>query len=1363
MPDSSAKRLSAWLLLSLMLLCSAQAGAVACQAIFTNGWQTHTPGGQVNAGYQAVVSGGGQSIDTANLATQAPPGQPSCGGGTCVASGSPAAASTPAFVTGSGSGGAINLGYQGSASRPAGDYATVSLDNEAVLTFTTANGTYLTRGINANFRSQLRFASGTYWINGSLQLANDVILRRNSGSGPVRLFVNGNVSIGFGAQFQNFAPGELLIYSTGNVNILTRNNVPAFVYAQGTVQTDFRAVITGGLSGSQLSIGQETLVNYQGGVLPSVDFSPFCGGGPPPAVLVGYWRMDEAQWTGAAAEVLDSSGNNLHGTASGSLTEDDAPALTGNPGTCGYGVFDGATGYVTVGHNALLNGQNGLSYSAWVKADSWSGIRQVMGKSVHGGGSGRAQMGIFSEGGSLKARVETAAGRYEVSATLPATGSWVHVAAVFEGNRLVLYINGGVAASASFGATQLVQTADPLVIGKRVGTSEYFFAGDIDEVRVHQGSLTQTQVSSLASERHECLRPLCGGEQETTVGGLLGDYYNSTNFTGGIVGTRLDGPVDFNWASANPGVTGVNDNQFSVEWNGFIRATETGSYRFQTASDDGVRLYVDNQLVIQRWNDHGVTTDTSAAINLTAGQVYPVRLQFYENGGLAEIRLRWQTPGSGSFVPIPRGTTPTLGQGLYYCQSEAVAYYTIEHGGTGVTCEAEPVRITAYDSSDTPIAPPAGTTLDLATAPASGVWVDGSPYEYSGAESQIVLYLQQTTPATLNINVFDGTASEAAWADPDLTFNDSGIRFYANRATTEGIPNQVAGQEDGNPVLRVVERDTDTGACVAQVRNRNLPVDIAYECRNPGACVAGQILTLNTSAAAPNNAGSAIVYNSAGLSFDNDGYAAIPLEYSDVGRVRLHASMTVPASGNNPSVTASGTSTEFVVKPYTLVAARIERPNGSANPATTSSGAGFVAAGEPFTVVVEARNARGNPTPNFGNESPTRESPTLVLNSLVYPVGGDAGALTNGAAFSFLGGNSGRFENTGLTWNQVGSMTLLPQLASANYLGAGDIVSETPSADIGRFYPHHFRVTSSSATNSCGAYTYLQEPAIGLDFTLEAHAFGGGVVSNYDNGLGYSQTASVSYTAENNDDGTDLSARVSAELEPAQAQWGSGVMNASLDDALFARDTVIEAPLTALQLGLRMNDPLDGRALADDQLNTHPGASGDCLAAGNCSAAALGNTLTLRYGRLNLASAYGPESLDLPVSFTTEYYNGVRWQTNGQDNCSEIALADIGYPAGSIDVDANRNVTVGGGVSRGEYPGAIGTDTINFSAGVAAHYFSAPGNGNTGPFTVTVDLTDYPWLQFNWDTGPDTEITGQYEFGSYRGHDRIIYWREVLQ
>lgn len=160
------------------------------------------------------------------------------------------------------------------------------------------------------------------------------------------------------------------------------------------------------------------------------------------------------------------------------------------------------------------------------------------------------------------------------------------------------------------------------------------------------------------------------------ISGLPGEYFSNMTLTAPSAGNRVDGPVDFNWAGGTPGVGGIGADNFSVSWEGVIRVTATDTYRFQTVSDDGVRLYVNNVLVIDNWTDHAATTDTSANVALTAGQVYDIRLEFYENGGQAEIRLRWgRASGGYSYSAIPSGPSPAFGEGLYYCLNVPVTLY----------------------------------------------------------------------------------------------------------------------------------------------------------------------------------------------------------------------------------------------------------------------------------------------------------------------------------------------------------------------------------------------------------------------------------------------------------------------------------------------------------------------------------------------------------------------------------------------------------------------------------------------------------------------------------------------------------------
>jgi YVTN family beta-propeller protein len=134
--------------------------------------------------------------------------------------------------------------------------------------------------------------------------------------------------------------------------------------------------------------------------------------------------------------------------------------------------------------------------------------------------------------------------------------------------------------------------------------------------------------------------------------GLSGQYFNNVSLNGSPVLQRTEA-VNFSWGSGAPG-TGLGIDNFSVRWVGQVEAPQTGSYQFQTISDDGVRLWVNGVLVINNWTDHAATANTGAAVNLAAGVKYSIVMEFYERGGQATAQLLWKTPGQSGFVAVPK-------------------------------------------------------------------------------------------------------------------------------------------------------------------------------------------------------------------------------------------------------------------------------------------------------------------------------------------------------------------------------------------------------------------------------------------------------------------------------------------------------------------------------------------------------------------------------------------------------------------------------------------------------------------------------------------------------------------------------------
>ena len=204
------------------------------------------------------------------------------------------------------------------------------------------------------------------------------------------------------------------------------------------------------------------------------------------AVLpVANYRLDECLWGGVSNEILDSSGNGLNGTSVNSPLKIAGEICTG-------GKFKGASTNtnITIANNSHLNLANELSISVWVNPTSWptSDLRTIASKDTnyefHLNTSGRVNWWWGT-------------GNFTGSSAVP-LNTWTHIALTYKSGEQKIYINGVEDGSATYTGT-LPQNTLPFYIGVDYNYPSRTFDGAIDEVKIFDRALSQTEVSSVYS------------------------------------------------------------------------------------------------------------------------------------------------------------------------------------------------------------------------------------------------------------------------------------------------------------------------------------------------------------------------------------------------------------------------------------------------------------------------------------------------------------------------------------------------------------------------------------------------------------------------------------------------------------------------------------------------------------------------------------------------------------------------------------------------------------------------------------------------------------------------------------------------
>ena len=330
-------------------------------------------------------------------------------------------------------------------------------------------------------------------------------------------------------------------------------------------------------------------------------------------------------------------------------------------------------------------------------------------------------------------------------------------------------------------------------------------------------------------------------EVSVTPPGLRGDYYDAVDFTD-LVLTRTDETIDFDWSWGAP-APGVGPDTFSVRWTGRIVPEYTETYTFYTTSDNGIRLFVDDAPVIDDWVEHDVT-ESSGAIALTAGQEYPVRIDFYENCCGALARLSWSSasqpmqvvPAGRLLPPAPANAPPiAIEDSITVAQAGSVQIAVLANdvGPDDALDPTSVIVVTPPDRGITDVDPVSGVVTYTHTESGADTW-DSFTYTVADASGAVSLpatvWLALVPPPQISFaspppgQTQIGTTLDFAYALSGYQPLTGGVRYridaepWITLLTPGGTG---AGHKFFNNVIHDNSVQSATGAVVVEVGNCN--------------------------------------------------------------------------------------------------------------------------------------------------------------------------------------------------------------------------------------------------------------------------------------------------------------------------------------------------------------------------------------------------------------------------------------------------------------------------------------------------------------------------------------------------------------
>ncbi|MBE8168772.1 MAG: hypothetical protein HAW66_10450 [Shewanella sp.] len=703
---------------------------------------------------------------------------------------------------------------------------------------------------------------------------------------------------------------------------------------------------------------------------------------------------------------------------------------------------------------------------------------------------------------------------------------------------------------------------------------------------------------------------------------------------------------------------------------------------------------------------------------------------------------------------------------------QSVDHFEFEIESNLLTCKPASVTLKAcQNASCNPLLTDAVTAvLSPNIAVNNGGWYQGEnriqQVMVENGRAAIDLRHFSTDLLTINAAVLDGsTVNETLCQMGNGTKSNANCRLaFADSGFFITIDDKYANKPE-TATIQAVKKSDNSPQCVPAFANVTKNVQFSHDYLEPASPLTSPEVLIN---------GSNITLTPRySLDFNNEGSADFTINYPDAGKIAITAELI--GTGDELGLTMAG-NRSFVSVPFGFC---IQAPETNSQCLSENANcSAFKTAGSQFDLNIQAKAWAINNTQICANlTTPSYAQADIGLShQLVQPSDGELGAIS----VDNYAHNATQQPNTiqqSVTETGVFKFVTVPPA----YLGSGLGIQVNTSASMGRFVPASFKLSTPNVRSVCEtgieqSYSYLGQD-FKADFSLQALNVNGNITTNYRGDFGKANIDLVAqdqpYINALNSNQPDygrfanLTHRLSVvggidNIAPENG-WIAGQASFALSPKLNRTDASVnngvDGPFSRMTIGFDVNDNETLTFAQELNPDMKASLSADCTLTGSCDAKVIGQVL-LRHGRLVMDNTYGPETQPLTMPMRTKYWNGSAWQLNTDDNCTLIESANAQSKAQFV-----YSPVLQGGQSVNR---TLSTSQNPFVAGGSQLLWQAAGTPPSltevyrGKVTSSLIVPDY--LQWYWDSSTEySNPSASAYFGRFRGHDKIIYWREVGQ